>query len=719
MADKQKKASEKNAADIERENKSLYEMESNELAKLLDYWYKKANDSLGKQRQIWDYSYLTYKGIITHAQVNQNRKEAADAFGLYVNVPRTYSIIEGVRRNFNIENLKVNLIAGDDSSAEDMEKLTKTVKINNMLNYDLRRSRSFKEIKDAGFYKLLYGNGFLHSFLLDRQGNFAEIGNEDPDEEEGRIKPADQKKNLRRYYGMVTRAISPYRVFPDPDGKTLDVNDSNKQLAKYTCIRNVIHINDFRRKWRGVVPDKILDEKVQPGGKDMTNYEAVKEVTDYIFGMDGMRYPGTTQDYVKQSGVQADYKGTNYVEERLWMGEDFYILQAGKDLQFCLIAPNYNPKNRINLTKLNNIEMPDEFWSLGEPYLNRYQQIEENRVHNAVLDSIHFAISGMLAVDTQYLEDEEDTAVYPQKTWKLKMQPGAKISDVMQQFHPTANNANTAMNFMQEVKKIGQETTAITDFVTGASESIAETATETDRLSSASDLAVMDKIKEMAKGALVDVSKKFMDMYPVAYNKEKIEFVEEDAQLIFLGKTREEVTTKELTEIFQDYKETEIIFIDEINMDEPDFRVLGDITIDRSSRINQWSVAIDFATKINEQAYEMGDGRRIDTIKMGMNGLGNFDIIDDPWDYQISGQPTKQEEMEKERQAQLQQQKQQQQQQGQGQKTSSGNQQNRQNEGGRPSRAKTSRVQSTQNQKRQESQPNFRGRNRDQRRTNT
>jgi hypothetical protein len=352
----------------------------------------------------------------------------------------------------------------------------------------------------------------------------------------------------------------------------------------------------------------------------MTNYESVRDVVDILFSADSNRYPGTVQDYIKESGVKASYSNDpNYLEERLWIGEDFYILQAGKGLQFCLISPNTNPKNRLNLTKLDNVAIPGEFWSMGEPYIIRYQQIEENRVHNAVLDSLHFAISGMLGVNTTLLEDPEDTDVYPQKVWKLKLHPNASINDAIQQFSPTGNNVASGLKMAQEVKEIGQQASAITDFVTGASKSIADTATETDRLSSASDLAVMDKLREMASEALVNVGSIFIDMYPVAYKGEKIEMVDDKGKIVFTGESKKDISEKELTKIFQKFEAEEIIFPEDIDIDSPDFKIVGDISVDKTTRVNQWSAAIASATKINEQAYNTGDRRRIDVVAKGLS----------------------------------------------------------------------------------------------------
>ena len=88
--------------------KPLYEMTDEELHELLDKkWYPKANEALKNQRKIWDYSYIAYKGIMLWNEVN--RKRHSGGYGIYVNVPRTFATVEGIRKNFNINQLKIIL----------------------------------------------------------------------------------------------------------------------------------------------------------------------------------------------------------------------------------------------------------------------------------------------------------------------------------------------------------------------------------------------------------------------------------------------------------------------------------------------------------------------------------------------------------------------------------------------------------------------------------
>jgi len=661
-------------------HKPLFKLNETDLREILDIrWYPDARDALTEQRKIWDYAYLAYKGIMLNAEIN--RKRRANAFGMYVNVPRTYMTIEGIRRNINISKLRVYLdpIPGMENK--------KRKAISSFLNYDMKRGKTFEQVKDAAFYKLLYGNGFLYSHLVERKGRFGKItGDIDPNT--AIVKNTLDRKNTLKYLGMVATAKSPYKIFPDPSGNTQDYDDNQNKPVLYTCIRDVKHIATFRKDWRGIIPDEILNA-VEPGGMDMTNYEAVKDVVDDLFSYNSyLRYPGTTEDYSNKIKSKTLFNKTEYVEERIWLGEDFFIVQAGLGLKFCIISPNPNPRKKSNLTKLDDIRMPDEYWSMGEAYIQRYQQIEENRLHNSVLDTVHFAISGMLGINTQYLEDEFDTEIFPQKVWKFKPIPGVKMDEMMQSFQTSSSGISSAMKFMEEVKSIGQSTTSITDFVTGASKAITKTATESKKLSGASDLAIADKIKEMAGGALTKVAKIFLSMYPVVYIDESFNLVFDKQKIRFIGQTKDKIPQSKLAKIIKKHGGVEgLVFVDELDINEPEFTVIGDVTSNRESKLGQWIAAIDLGNGVNQTAFDTGDPRRIDTIKMSLLALENFEVIGNPDDFLIEGQPTKLTE----------------------QAISA----NKQGEGGgAPNKRKITQPQTADNKMRQESQPNNRGKNR-------
>lgn len=619
--------------------KPILEYTDAELHYILDTkWYPRANEKLNNQRKIWDYSYLAYKGIMLNDEIN--RKRRANGYGIYINVPRTFATIEGIRKNFNINQLKIDI----EKTGPELDEQAKMYKIRTFLNYDLDRSKTRKQIKDAGFNKILYGNGFLYSFLMDRSGKYYNISGK-VDEKTGRVEVTKDSKSVRKYYGMVARSISPYKVFPDPDGTTIDVDDNIERLCNYHCIRTVKHIANFRRDWSGIIPDAILSE-VQPGGLDMTNYEAIKETIDYMFNMDALRYTGSVPDYISNSGVKVSYDAAEQmVEERIWLGEDFLIVQAGKGMKICLVSPNPNPEKRINLVKLDDVTVPGEYWAMGQPYIMRYQQIAENRVDNSVLDMIHFAISGMVGVQANYLEDPTDLEIYPEKVWKFKAMPGVKIQDVLSNFQPSTAGIPPALAYMNKIKADGQQATSITDFVMGASKSIADTATESNRLAGASDLTIVDKVREMVSGAMIETCKNWFSMYPVVYEGEKIKFAYQGTKLYFCGKKMEQLSEKELTEILKEYQPEDIIYSDDLEAGAPIFKITGDIEVSKDLKFRQWVAAIDFAKGVNQTAFETGDPRRLDIIKMGVDAMGNFDVIPDPDTYRMEGQPTKMDQI--------------------------------------------------------------------------
>jgi hypothetical protein len=629
--------------------KDILEMSDRDLHYLLDVkWYPRDLERVVRQRKIWDYSYLSYKGILLWDEINRKRRK--DAYGIFINVPRTYSTVEGIRRNMNINRLTIDI---DKGGLSDMELAT-GYKIVSMVNYDLDRSRTREQVKDAGFNKLVFGNGFLYSFLVDRVGNQYIIG-DSVDEETGRVKYTT-KKNQNKYYGMVARSISIYNIIPDRDGVHHDVNNHVDRMCGHVCIRSVKHIADFRRDWKGIVPDKIL-MAVQPGGLDMDNYEAVREMTDYLFDVETFRYDDyTISDFVVRSNIVTRYNSNEFVEERLWLGENFMILQAGKGMKICLVSPNPNPLGLSSLVKLDDVRIPGEYWAMGEPYIQRYQQIEENRLHNSILDLIHFCVSGMIGIQTNYLEDPNDIEIYPEKVWKFKAIPGIKIDDVMQNFQASPAAIPSAMKFLQEVKTIGQSATSITDFVTGATESIANSATETNKLAGASDLTIVDKIREMVSGAMIEICNIWYSQYPIVYRGKKLEYAYKGDKIYFTGREKDSFSEAELKKLLIEYPKmdvTNIIFNDDLSSITPSFKVIGDIEISKDVKLAQYQAAINFSKDINDQAFNTGDPRRIDVIQMGIDAMHNFDVISDPSVYLLKDQKTKMDMIDKQTQANI------------------------------------------------------------------
>lgn len=630
---------EKQSCPITHLEKPVIEMTDDELHDLLDnHWYPDANNKLTNQRRIMDASYLAYKSIMTYDEIN--RKRRSNGYGLSVYVPRTFATIEGVRKNFNINQL------GFDLENQPGVDVIQKYKIRQFVNYDFNRSGTKKQIKDAMFDKLVYGNGFLYSFLIDRKSQDTFVKGK-INNKTGRVEIGVGKEDKSRYYGMVARRISPYAIFPDPNGTHFDVDNHIDRMCNYCCIRTVKHIADFKRDWKGIIPKELLS-KVQPGGKDMNNYEAVKDTFDYIFNAEMIGDQRSVGRVISKSGISSSYNNAEFVEERLWLGEDFLILQAGAGLPFLMVSCNPNPEKRYAIEKLNDVEIPGEFWAMGEPYLLRYQQIEENRVHNSVLDLVQFNVSQMLGVNAQYLEDPEDLDLYPGKVWKFKALPGIKISDAIQSFQTSPAAIVPALRFMQEVKQIGQQTTSITDFVMGASKAITETATESNKLANASDLTIVDKIRETVSGPMTNIIKNWFAQYPVVYKGEKIEMANNGQMIYFTGKTKESISEKELTNIMnKGYEAEDIIFSDDLDISNPKFKIVGDIEISKDVRLRQWTSAIEFSNNINKIAYETGDPRRIDTVQMGMDAMSNFDVISDPKQYLMVGQETKTDQMEK------------------------------------------------------------------------
>ena len=299
----------------------------------------------------------------------------------------------------------------------------------------------------------------------------------------------------------------------------------------------------------------------------------------------------------------------------------------------------------------------------------------------------------MLGINVQYLEDKHDIEQYPGKVWKFKTLPNVKMDEVMQNFTATGNGIEGARKFLEDVKKTGQSTTSITDYVTGASSIIGNSsATETNKLSGASDLAIIDKIKEIANEGLTELAKIYISLYPVLYDNEQMEGIFDDNKIYFKGKNLADIGEDELKEIYKTYDPEECIFADDLDISEPTFVTMGEVSLDRAKTLSQWSSAIDWAQKINEVAYATGDRNRLDIVKMGMEAMENFDVVSDPKEFLMNDQAIKTDEI---------------------QLNADLNRKNQEQAGGAPKKAKVTQPQTDSQKTRQNGQPTNRNKNRD------
>lgn len=101
-----------------------------------------------------------------------------------------------------------------------------------------------------------------------------------------------------------------------------------------------------------------------------------------------------------------------------------------------------------------------------------------------------------------------------------------------------------------------------------------------------------------------------------------------------------------MAKLFLKHPPDTVLFLDDLNVVEPEFTITGEVSMDRSAKLSQWIAAIDYAKSVNEQAYNTGDRRRIDVIKMGLLGLENFEVIGDTKDFLIEDQPIKTDEIQ-------------------------------------------------------------------------
>ena len=134
-------------------------------------------------------------------------------------------------------------------------------------------------------------------------------------------------------------------------------------------------------------------------------------------------------------------------------------------------------------------------------------------------------------------------------------------------------------------------------------------------------------------------------MYPVAYADEKMSAIFEKHKIYFSGKDIKKTSEKELTKILLGKNPKEVMFLNDLDVDTPEFNIVGDVSMNRGEKLSQWISVIDYMNKVNETAYATGDTRRLDVMKAGLRGMENFDVVGEPEEFLMDDQPTKMDEI--------------------------------------------------------------------------
>ena len=179
-----------------------------------------------------------------------------------------------------------------------------------------------------------------------------------------------------------------------------------------------------------------------------------------------------------------------------------------------------NLTSNIPITALKDYDIPGELEGIGESEVLRWQQYEENRIHNLSYLQVLINTVQRYAIIPDKLKDPTQLkANNPLRFIELKDAPGVRVNDVVQPVNQ-ANSNSYPKEFLAEVKNIGQSATGMSDYNIGASESQVSTLGEAQLITGAGNKRVKQKIKTMEDRGLTPILENWLVSIPQLYTKE-------------------------------------------------------------------------------------------------------------------------------------------------------------------------------------------------------
>lgn len=296
------------------------------------------------------------------------------------------------------------------------------------------------------------------------------------------------------YDGCAMQHISIFDFFPQP----------NKQYIEgmQWCIqRTVQHISD------------IIDE-----GEDLYDKEALLKLKDgssggvnYLNGFDRSRFIGSQSDdscggyheILEMWGKAKDPKtGKNYnmivtVGDRahiLRCEENPFYISDGSD-KMCYSMKPYH--------KFIDMNLPGQFYGLGECDVLKSTQRKINDMTNMVMDSYNYLVSPSFEINAAALEDEDDIdniILAPGEA--IRTQPG--MGSVVNPVKKDTSGVMIGFQAMDRHKSKIQEISGIHDVITGEEGTIRQTATESIYRTQEANMRIRSKNQYNMFGGMSD-----------------------------------------------------------------------------------------------------------------------------------------------------------------------------------------------------------------------
>lgn len=588
--------------------------------------------------KMMNYHYLMYKGIsLLNSQYSQ---EVLESLGLQIHIPRTFMTIEAIRPDLD---RPIDITAKwrnytEKNSAE---------KAGQMLKGEWKRSKSDTQKAKAEFDALLFGSGYLL--------NYFEL-NEDYDETPNGIdkdgKPIYKKELIKKYEGMKVKWLNPYYVIPDRKARTYETGEHNSPRRIW-----VPSIWDYdvwveHAKKMGYKTDGVVK------GGECEEYDSVRRTIDALYART------ITELKTRDNGIlpshQTELPSTEIDQDSIFVVKEYTAKEvntyAGANFTLVDTTKYQLPKKEIPIYCLKDYDIPGELEGVGEAEVLRWQQYEENKVHNLMYLQVILNTVKRMGIVEELLVDPTDVRMSnPLKPIRLKYMAGIKVNDAVQVLNQ-GNVSDVPLNVLNEIKTIGQMATGQTDYAIGANKGDAGTLGEAEMMNQAGGKRVKQKIQQMEERGITPILESWLSAIPRLYSEEldyllndgtnkSVKFLPFDRRYNENAKVVSDyavkygaMSSKTLEEVFLSIGYSDVVFVSDL-VGNYDLTIKTSLAfLDRSNMIRQYQQAIGVAMADNQAKIAMGQPPVWDTTKLTEEQLRQFsDIIDDISEYKLQG----------------------------------------------------------------------------------
>ncbi len=593
------------------------------------------------RHRMMNYHYLQYKGILYLNRVYG--QEYLKTIGLQVNVPRTFMTIESIRPQLIDKQLDIGVQSWNKKSQPYQAKAR------DMLLGEWSRSKAKWVKADAQTDALTFGTGYAISKYVDDTIDTDILDGYDDDG-----KPLTVPGKLTRYQGMKLVYLNPYTVFRDRNATTHEPGNSGSWGHCY-----VYSIWDFDA-WKEKCEKEGFDTEGMEKGGYLREFDEVRRKIDTIYAYSEFRNRDDNGQIVTSTDGELhspDWGNSIMVVERF--EEQSYSICSGANWTVNYKNKNNDPDKIIPIHVFKDYSVPGEFEGIGEPEVLRWQQYQENKVHNlGYLQVLQSAVQRFGVVKELLVDPTEAKMNNPLKPIYLKYVPNASINNAIQPLNQ-GKGTQYPRDFLSEIKSIGQSATGITDGMIGASKMITDTATEASILQNASLARINRKIHEMEDRDLIPALEHWLCCIAYYYSDELDLLITdgEDYYAKFIPFTRdyndnakivaeyaakegmlEGTTTVEEVYLKKGYKN--VVFVSDIINNFKISIKTATSEADQKEIIREFREVILDMDTANKVLMEMGQPARYDTAELRKDLLRQFPkIIENPDNYILEPQP--------------------------------------------------------------------------------